>query len=157
MDTTALRAAYDRFLAAAALPDLGRAQDGGWDADQVLAHVLSVDAGIAASALGVVAGARPGFDNRIALDAANLARIVAEHGGRTGLIAAVRNQGAVLCDVAGRLGDGPAAVLLPTLLVSDGEVLVDQPVSLGTLVDGLAADHLPRHTQQLLDLRAPGG
>ena len=156
MDSTALRVAYDRFLEAAALPDLGPASDGGWDADQVLAHVLSVDAGIAAVALGVVSGARPGFDNRIGLDVANLARIVADHPGRNGLVDAVRGQGAVLCDVADRLGDRDAAVPVPTLLLSDGVVLVDQPLPLGGLIDGLAADHLPRHTQQLLDLRWPG-
>jgi len=115
--------------------------------------VLSVDAGIAAVALGVVSGARPGFDNRIGLDAANLARIVALQADRAGLVEAVRRQGAVLCDVAGRLSDEDAAVLVPTLLVSGASVLVDDPVRLGDLVAGLAADHLPRHAEQLLDLR----
>lgn len=68
MDTTALRSAYGRLLDAAALPGLGDAKDGGWNGDQVLAHLLSVDASTAAVALGVVAGSRPTFDNRICLD-----------------------------------------------------------------------------------------
>ena len=56
METTALRSAYERLLEAAATPGLGDAADGGWNADQILAHLLSVDAGIAAVALGVVSG-----------------------------------------------------------------------------------------------------
>lgn len=65
MDSSALRSAYDSLLDAAALPDLGDADDGGWNADQILAHLLSVDAATAAVALGVVAGSRPTFDNRV--------------------------------------------------------------------------------------------
>ncbi|SDN93437.1 hypothetical protein [Geodermatophilus sp. DSM 45219] len=153
MDTTGLRSAYDRLLDAAAHPDLGDADDGGWDADQVLAHVLSVDAGIAAVALGVASGSRPTFDNRMSLDPWNLRRIIGEHRGRPDLIRHVRDQGAVLCDVADQLSDEATSVLVPSLLLSNGAVLVDQPVPLAGLVDGLAGDHLPRHTQQLLDLR----
>ena len=103
MDTTALRSAYEKFFETAARPDLGEAADGGWNADQVLAHMLSVDAGIAAVALSVVSGARPTFDNRISLDGRNLKRIIAGHG-RAELIARVRSQAAVLCDIADRLG-----------------------------------------------------
>lgn len=55
METTVLRSAYDRLLDAAAIPDLGDADDGGWNADQILAHLLSVDASIAAVALSIVA------------------------------------------------------------------------------------------------------
>ncbi|MDL5199310.1 hypothetical protein [Streptomyces sp. ALI-76-A] len=65
MDTTALRDAYDRLFEVAAMPDLRDADAGGWNADQILAHLLSVDASTAAVALGVVAGSRPTFDNRI--------------------------------------------------------------------------------------------
>lgn len=54
MDTKVLRSAYDRLLDAAAIRDLGNADDGGWNADQILAHLLSVDASIAAVALGIV-------------------------------------------------------------------------------------------------------
>ena len=71
MDTTALRSAYRELLDAASRPDLGDARDGGWNADQVLAHLLSVDSSIAAVALGVVSGSRPTFDNRICLTIIN--------------------------------------------------------------------------------------
>ncbi|GGM96373.1 hypothetical protein GCM10011609_37610 [Lentzea pudingi] len=154
MDTTALRSAYEKFLGVAAEPDLGEAADGGWNADQVLAHVLSVDAATAAVALGVVSGARPTFDNRICLDHWNLGRIIAEHSGRAGLITRVRHQAAVLCDVADQVGEQAAAVLVPTFLMSGDELLLDQPVPLADLVNGLAENHVPVHTRQLADLRS---
>lgn len=154
MDTTALRSAYDRLIEVASSPDLGEARDGGWNADHILAHVISVDAATAAVALGVVSGSRPTFDNRICLDKWNLDRIIAEHAGRAELIDHVRRQAAVLCDIADQLNTDSAAVLVPTLLLSNDVVAVDQPVPLGGLIDGLAEHHVPDHTQQLLDLRA---
>ncbi|MET9410015.1 hypothetical protein ABZX90_30235 [Streptomyces sp. NPDC002935] len=153
MDTTGLRAAYDRLLDVAAMSDLGDADDGGWNADQILAHLLSVDAAVAAVALGVVAGSRPTFDNRISLDPWNLDRIIAEHAGRADLTAHLRSQADVLCAIADQLGEPAAAVLVPSLLLSGDELVLDQPVPLAALIDGLAEDHVPRHTQQLLDLR----
>jgi hypothetical protein len=152
MDTTALRGAYERLLEAAGTPGLGDAADGGWNADEILAHLLSVDAGIAAVALGVVSGTRPTFDNRISQDAWNLQRIIAEHSGRADLIEHVRSQGAVLCDIADQLSENDASVLVPSVFVSNGALGMDQPVPLGGLIDGLAGNHLPVHTQQLLDL-----
>lgn len=153
MDTTELRSAYERLLDAAAVPDLGDADDGGWNADRILAHLLSVDASIAAVALGVVAGARPTFDNRISLDTWNLDRIITEHSGRADLIDHVRRQAAVLCDVADQLNEEAASVSVPSLLLSNDALVLDRPVSLANLIDGLAEDHVPVHTQQLLDLR----
>ena len=149
MDTTALRSAYEKFFDVAASPDLGEAADGGWNADQVLAHVLSVDAATAAVALGVVSGTRPTFDNRICLDGWNLDRIIGEHSGRAELITHVRRQAAVLCDIADQLGDQAAAVLVPTFLMSGDELLLDQPVPLAGLITGLAENHVPVHTRQL--------
>ena len=153
MDTTALRGAYDRLLDVAATPDLGEAGDGGWDADHIFAHLLSVDAATAAVSLGVVSGSRPTFDNRISLDNWNLDRIIAEHSSRVALVGHVRSQAAVLCDIADQLNEKVASVLVPSLLLSNDVVVVDQPVPLAGLIDGLAENHIPEHTQQLLDLR----
>ncbi|MCD7438382.1 hypothetical protein K4B79_09060 [Streptomyces lincolnensis] len=153
MDTTALRSAYDGLFDAAAAPGLGKAADGGWDADHVLAHLLSLDAAVAAVALGVVAGGRPTLDNRVSLDVWNLDRIIARHADRAELIDHVRRQAGVLCDIADQLDDQAAAVLVPTLLLSNDAVAVDQPLPLATLIDGLAGNHVPEHTRQLLDLR----
>jgi hypothetical protein len=154
MDTTALRSAYETLLEAAATPGLGDAADGGWNADQILAHLLSVDAGIAAVALGVVSGSRPTYDNRISLDTWNLHRIIAEHSGRPDLIDHVRSQATVLCDIADQLNEQAVSILVPSLFISNDTLGLDQPVPLAGLIDGLAENHIPRHTQQLLDLSA---
>ena len=45
-----------------------------------------------------------------------------------------------------------AAGLVPTLLLSHGAVLVDQPMPLRDLIGGLAEAELPGHTKQLLAL-----
>ena len=153
MITTALRSAYEKLFETAAIPDLGEAGDGGWNADQILAHLLSVDAAIAAVALGVVSGSRPSFDNRISLDAWNLDRIIADHSGRSDLIDHVRSQSTILCDIADQLSGQASSVLIPALLLSNDALVLDQPVPLASLIDGLAEDHVPVHTQQLLDLR----
>jgi hypothetical protein len=153
MDTTALRGAYNKLLDAAAAPGLGEAADGGWDADHVLAHLLSLDASVAAVALGVVAGARPTLDNRVSLDPWNLDRIIAGHTDRAHLIEHVRRQAGVLCDIADQLDEQAAAVLVPALLLSNDTVAVDQPLPLAALIDGLAGNHVPEHTRQLLALR----
>ncbi len=157
MDSTAFRQAYEELLQAAARPDLGDADDGGWNADQILAHVLSVDAAVAAVALGIVSGARPTFDNRASLDPWNLARIVDEHSGRAELIGRVRRQASTLADLAEELSPAAIEVLVPSLMLSNGTLVLDQPVPLGGLIDGLTGDHVPVHTRQLLDLGAVKG
>ncbi|THA61440.1 hypothetical protein E6P78_24715 [Streptomyces sp. A0958] len=153
MDTTVLRSAYERLLDVAAIPDLGDADDEGWNADRILAHLLSVDASVAAVALGVVAGARPTFDNRISLDTWNLDRIITGHSGRADLIDHVRSQAAILCDIADQLNEEAASVAVPSLLLSNDALVLDQPISLANLIDGLAEDHVPAHTRQLIELR----
>lgn len=153
MDTTALRSAYEKLFEAAATPGLGAAADGGWNADQVLAHVLSVDAAVAAVAMGVVAGSRPTFDNRVALDPAHLGRIIAGHAGRADLTRRVRSQAAILCDIADSLDEQAASVQVPAFLVSGDTLVLDQPIPLAALIDGLAGDHVPVHTRQILALR----
>jgi hypothetical protein len=152
MDTAALRKAYEELHEAASLPgasSLSGPKDGEWDVDQVLAHVLSVDAALAAAALAIVAGFRPSFDNRVSHDPANLRRIIAEHPGRGELADHVRSQGLLLCEVADQLSADAASVLVPALLVSHEAVVVDQPVPLSALIDGLAHNHLPVHAEQV--------
>jgi hypothetical protein len=149
MDTTALRSAYDNLLETAARPDLGEAADQGWNADQILAHLLSVDATVAAVALSVVAGGRPTFDNRICLDGWNLDRIITAHTGRPALIDHVRRQARTLAAIADDLSPEDSAVLVPAFAFSNDVLVLDQPVPLGGLIDGLADNHVPAHAQQL--------
>jgi hypothetical protein len=42
---------------------------------------------------------------------------------------------------------------VPSLLLSDDAPLLDQPVPPAGLIDGLAENHVPAHTRQLLALR----
>ena len=50
------------------------------------------------------------------------------------------------------LSEAELDTLVPTLLLSNGTVLVDQPMPLRDLVTGLAEAELPGHTKQLLAL-----
>jgi hypothetical protein len=159
MDTTSLRFAYARLLEAAETvaeaAGTGTATTpvpGEWDADQQLAHLVSVDAGILAVAYSVAAGGHATFDNRLSLDPWNLARISERAGDQAQLLQRIRRQGEALCALAEQLSEDELGQPIPTLLLSGNTELVNQPVSLGDLISGLADDHLPRHTQQLVAL-----
>jgi hypothetical protein len=117
---------------------------------------VSVDAAVLAAAYSVVAGGHGTFDNRQSLDPWNLERIGTRAGDEARLRRRIRIQGEALCTLAEQLSEEELAQPIPTLLLSGTTVLVDGPVGLGDLVAGLADDHLPRHTQQLLAL-LPGG
>jgi hypothetical protein len=128
MDTTPLRDAYRALLdAAATVAGSGASRParpaGEWNADQILAHVSLISAATIAAASAIAAGANTTYDNRTSLDTWTIDRV-------TGL-----------------------DTLLPTRLLSNGTVLVDQPVALRDILAGLAEIELPGHTQQLLALR----
>jgi hypothetical protein len=94
------------------------------------------------------------YDNRASLDEWNLRRIAAEAGGLDGLIELVQTQGRLFCEVAGALPESAAAVLIPVLIISGEELIVDEPWPLADLVGGIGAIHLPRHAVQLAGLRS---
>ena len=156
MDSTSLRMAYAGVLdaaetVAAASTDPTPAP-GEWDASQLLAHLISVDAGILAVACSVAAGGQATFDNRLSLDSWNLARIRQRIGDQAQLRQRIRVQGEALCALAEQLSEDELGQPIPTLLLSGDTLQVNQPVSLRNLISGLADDHLPRHTRQLLGL-----
>jgi hypothetical protein len=155
MDTTPLRDAYGELLEAAAI--VGDGADppaGGWNADQILAHVAIISAITVAAASCVAAGANTTYDSRTALDTWTIARVIARAGGNAGLRERIRRQGEALCALGGpALSDAELDTLVPTLLLSNGDVLVDQPLPLRDLITGLAEAELPGHTKQLLALR----
>lgn len=160
MDTTALRTAYDDLLDAAelvcAVDEHVVVPSGEWDADQQLAHLIAVDAGILSVVSTTAAGAHATFDNRLSLDTHNLTRISRRAGSRAQVLKRVQAQGQALCDIVEHLSDDELDQPVPTLLMSADLLLVDQTLSLRELLNGIAEDHLPRHTQQLLAL-TPGG
>jgi hypothetical protein len=159
LDTAPLRDAYRALLdAAAAVGDSDQPSPvppaGEWNADQILAHVAIVTAATIATASCVASGANATYDNRIALDTWSIERLIARSGGHAGLRDRIRRHGDCLCALGGpALSEAELNTLVPTLLVSDGTVLVDQLMPLRELMTGLAEVELPTHTKQLLSLR----
>lgn len=158
MDTTALRDGYRALLdAASAVAEADGAipaqRAGEWNADQILAHVALVNAAtiIVASSVGSAAVAT--YDNRVASDAWTIDRVIALAGGNTGLQGRIRAQGVALCAlVEAALCGTELDTLVPTLLLSNGTALVDQPLRLRDIIVGLAETELPGHAKQLLAL-----
>lgn len=160
MDTTTLHAAYRALLDAAATlavcGDTGDAPAGQWNAEQILAHITLVDAATLAAGYCVAAGSNATFDNRASLDAWSIERAITRAGGSAGLQERLRLQGQALCALGDQiLGESELDSLAPTLLLSAGTLVFDQPVALRALITGLAEDHLPRHTAQLNALHSP--
>ncbi len=156
MDTVSLRDAYRAFLDAAAAVAGSAAPspappDGGWNADQILGHVSLVSAATIAAASAIASGANTTYDNRTALDAWTIGRVIALAGGSAGLRERIARQGEVLCTLGGQvLSEAELGTLVPALLLSNDALLVNQPLSLRDLITGLAGTELPGHTRQLL-------
>ena len=157
MDTTPLRDAYDALLEAS-ITVLGPDDTspvpppGEWDATQILAHIASVDAGVLVTVYTVASGADAMYDNRVSLEAATLDRMTAITENSDGLRDRIRRQGAALCAVGEMLSEAELDTPVSTLFESAGVVQFDQPIPLRALIAGIAEDHLPRHTAQLLAL-----
>ena len=154
MDVRALRQAHEDFLEVAKAGGFGPPPPGEWDAERLLAHVAAADAAIASVALAVAAGQRSAYDNRPSLDEWNLRRIVAEAGGLDGLIELVRERGRLLCEVAAALSESAGTVRINVLIISNDELVVDEPWPLADLIAGVGTIHLPRHGRQLGGLRS---
>ncbi len=161
MDTTTLRDAYRALLDAAAtvadsddpspLPPAGE-----WNAGQILAHVSLVTAATIAAVSAVASGANTTYDNRIALDTWTIDRLIALADGTAGLRERIRLQADALCALGGpMLSDAELNTPVPTRLLSNDTLLVDQPMPLRDLIAGLAEAELPGHAKQLLSL-VPG-
>jgi len=143
--------------AAATVADSGESgpvpPPGEWNADQILAHVALVNAATITAVSSVASGAITTYDNRTALDTWTIDRVIALAGGNTGLRNRIRVQADALSALGGPiLSQTELDTPVPTLLLSNGAVLVDQPLPLRDLITGLAEAELPGHTQQLLTL-----
>src|SRR3954451_21331755 len=156
MDTTSLRDAYRELIdTAATVADAGPGSAppaGEWDADQVPAHVCLVTAATIAATSCIAAGTNATYDNRGAPDTWTIDRLVGRAGGTPGLRERLRVQGDVLCALGESMGEPELETPVPTLLLSHGAVLVDQPLRLRDLLHGLADGELPGHRRQLLAL-----
>jgi hypothetical protein len=161
MDTTPLRDAYRALLDAAVTVagsgDAGPVPAAGeWNADQILAHVSLISAATISAASAIAAGANATYDNRTALDTWTIGRVIALVGGNTGLRDRIARQGDALCALGPALSKAELGTQVPTLLLSNDTLLVDQPMSLGDLIAGLADTELPGHARQLMTLLPDG-
>jgi len=156
MDTAALRTAFTGIVDAAAsvtsVVPSPEAPAGEWDADEILAHVSLVTAATIAAASCVAAGVGTTYDNRAASDLWTIHRLIARTDGATGLRERIEAQADAVCALVWALGEPELETLIPTLLLSGGAVLVDQPLPLGAILAGLAEGELPGHRRQLLAL-----
>jgi hypothetical protein len=156
LDTTPLQDAYRALLDAAdTVAGHGETSPpaGEWTADQILAHVALVNAATITAVSAAATGATTTYDNRIAQDPWTLDRVIALAGGNAGLRDRIRLQGDALCALGGpMLSETELDTPVPALLLSNGTVVVDQPVPLRNLITGLADTELPGHTEQLLAL-----
>ena len=158
MDTTPLRDAYRTLLDAAATvagsDDPNAAPPAGeWNADQILAHVSLVSAATIAAASCVASGANTTYDNRIAQTPGPSTTSSRSPAATQGFGNASASKAEALCALGGpALSEAELDTLVPTLLLSHGKVLVDQPMPLRDLITGLAEAELPGHTNQLLAL-----
>ncbi|MEU4229343.1 hypothetical protein AB0F17_34035 [Nonomuraea sp. NPDC026600] len=158
LDTIPLRDAYRALLdAAATVADSGDPSPvpptGEWSAEQILGHVVIVNATTITAVSSIASGANATYDNRMALDTWTIERVIASADGNAGLRNRIRLQGDALCALGGpMLSEAELDTLVPTLLLSNGTVMVDQPVPLRDLITGLAEVELPGHAKQLLAL-----
>jgi hypothetical protein len=105
----------------------------------------------------VASGANTTYDNRIAADTWTIERTITLAGGNAGLRDRIRVQGDVLCALAGpTLSGAELDTLVPSRLLSNDTLLLDQPVPLRELITGLADVELPGHAAQLLALLSEG-
>lgn len=159
MDTTPLRNAYRALLdAASTISDSGETSPvppvGEWNADQILAHVVLVSAATITAVAAITSGAHTTYDNRLALDTWTIEHTISVAGGNAGLRNRIQVHGDALCALGGPiLSESELDTLVPSRLLSHDTILVDQPVPLRDLIDGLAQVELPGHTEQLLALR----
>lgn len=161
MDTMPLRDAYRALLDAALdVADAGDAErvapaDGEWNADQIMAHVSIVSTMTLAAVSAVAAGTKTTYDNRLAHDGWTLDHIIERAGGSTGLHDRIRLQGDALCALANgaALSETELDTPIPTLLLSQAKVRVDEAVALRDILNGLATMEIPGHTRQLSALR----
>lgn len=149
-----LESAYLAFFAEAEAGGFGEPVDGGWNADQVIAHVALNDLALAAVAHALIHRREPTFANTVCQDRALLARIVDRFGDRDALLAFGRRCADQAIGAVRRLDADQRAHLVPGRFEHDGEVVMEQAMPWAQVaIEIQAARHLPAHVEQLEQLR----
>ncbi len=141
---------YDEVLALARGPEQAPSP-GEWDRAQVLAHLAVNDALLAEVTEAILAGRPARYDNKSAIDGQSLRAFAGDAAGD--LPERVRAAGRRLVAAASRLTREQRETLVPARIVDGDEVVLDQAVPWGLLLDTGATRHLPLHAEQLRSLR----
>ena len=153
-DLDALEAAYAAFFAEAEAGGFSAPTDGGWDADQVIAHVALNDLALTAVAHALVHRREPTFGNQVCQERSNLDRLVTRLGDRAALIAYGRRCADQAIGAVRRLDADQRAHPVAGRFEHDGEVVLEQAMPWAQVaVEIQAARHLPAHVEQLQNLR----
>ena len=155
LDLSALDASYAAFLREAEAGGFDAPTDGGWNADQVLAHMALNDAAIVAVCQGLVHGTAVRFENIVCQDRKTLDRWIASAGSRQALIDRCRRSSIQVQAALRRLSPAQLDTDIDCRLLHDGEVMVDGPRPWRAIAAEVqAAMHIPAHVEQLANLRA---
>ena len=154
-DLDTLEAAYAAFFAEAGAGGFDDPVDGGWNADQVIAHVALNDLALAAVAHALVHRREPTFANAACQDGVNLARVVERFEDRAALLGFGRRCADQAIGAVRRLDPEQRAHLVPGRFEHDGEVVMEQAMPWAQVaIEIQATRHLPAHIEQLQKLRA---
>ncbi len=149
-----LEASYAAFFAELDGGGFGEPTDGGWTADQVIAHIALNDLALTAVAHALIHRREPTFDNVACQDRSNLDQLVARFDDRAALTAFARRCADQAIAAARRLDDEQRAHLVPGHFEHDGEVVMEQAMPWAQVaIDIQATRHLPAHVEQLQGLR----
>ncbi len=154
LDLAQLGAAYDAFFDEADHGEFVAPTDGGWDADQVIAHVALNDAAMVAVCQALVHGTPLRFENIVCQDRAVLANWIQSAGDRATLIDRGRAAARQVQAALRRLSAEQLDTSVDCHLLHDGAVMLDDARPWQAVaVQVQAAMHLPAHIEQLQKLR----
>jgi hypothetical protein len=144
--------AYADFIEEAGRGRFRGPADGGWTAEQIVAHVASNNERLIATTEAVLAGHDTSYDNREAIDVRTLDGYAASYGGLRGLTDRVAMTVVVLRDLTEQLSSRDE-VVVPTLLQDGDRVIVDAPTPWTQVLRVNATRHARLHLEQLRALR----
>ena len=147
--------AYADFIEEAGRGPFRIPADGGWTAEQIVAHVAATNERLIVTTEAVLAGHDASYDNREAIGAAALRAYAASYGGLRGLADRVAITVAVLRDLTGQLGplgDTP----VPSRIQDGDRVVLDAPTPWAQVLEANATRHTRAHLEQLRALRQHG-
>jgi hypothetical protein len=150
MDTSDVRAAYDRFLGTAmASAACGAADEAGWTVAMVVAHVAANDRLITAHLRRAMAGELSAYDNRTVYRASELQPIVDADPDVRSQIDDARRSSSELLALAEQTNEDVAALAFQTNIMDGDIVQMDGPIPLSGLLGAQVRVHLPLHTAQI--------